>query len=280
MKINYKENGPFTGPTGMIVNTQLLGLNKLKSEIADLRQQLIDHPVYNLIGTLEHIQIFMRYHIFAVWDFMSLVKSLQKTLTCVEMPWVPVSDANIRYFINEIVLGEESDVDEHHNRISHFELYLQAMEQADCDISEIIGFIDEVKLAQEPIEKIIIGANIPEAAKAFMLNTFATIKTNEAHIIAPVFAFSREELIPGMFREIINSVKSSFPNKLDIFQYYIERHIEVDGDHHSKLASEMTVLCCKNNSNYWQNAVKSTKSALESRLALWDAIYHEVKTCK
>src|ERR1700761_1172259 len=103
---------------------------QLKAEIEPLRQQLIQHELYRNIRTIDDLNIFMEHHIFAVWDFMSLLKSLQQTLTSTNLPWMPVGDANTRYLINEIVLGEESDVDAEGNRMSHFELYLDAMQQA------------------------------------------------------------------------------------------------------------------------------------------------------
>src|SRR5579862_1762934 len=102
----------------------------LKAEIEPLRQQLIQHDLYKNINSIDDLNIFMEHHVFAVWDFMSLLKSLQQKLTCTNVPWVPVGSANARYLINEIVLGEESDVDADGNRISHFELYLRAMQQA------------------------------------------------------------------------------------------------------------------------------------------------------
>jgi hypothetical protein len=99
-------------------------IEKLKEEITPLRSQLIGHPLYAKIKTIDHLNVFMEHHVFAVWDFMSLLKSLQRNLTCVNLPWVPVGNPQTRYLINEIVLGEESDVDEQGLRTSHFELYL------------------------------------------------------------------------------------------------------------------------------------------------------------
>ena len=115
----------------MIENVRIAQLNK---EIAPLRQQLLTHSLYQNISSVADLQVFMEHHVFAVWDFMSLLKSLQQKLTCVTTPWMPVGSANTRYLINEIVAGEESDVDEHGDRTSHFELYLAAMRQAAHDV--------------------------------------------------------------------------------------------------------------------------------------------------
>lgn len=119
-------------------------LLKLKTEIEPLRNQLIQHSVYNKIKTINHLNKFMEHHVFAVWDFMSLLKTLQKNLTCVDVPWFPIGNPQTRYLINEIVLGEESDIDEQGVRTSHFELYLNAMKQTGCNLTQINDFIKNI----------------------------------------------------------------------------------------------------------------------------------------
>jgi hypothetical protein len=65
--------------------------------------------------------------VYAVWDFMSLLKALQAKLTCTTT-LVRNCNPETRYLINEIVLAEETDttIDGHHQ--SHYEMYLEAME--------------------------------------------------------------------------------------------------------------------------------------------------------
>jgi hypothetical protein len=109
----------------------------LNQKIEPLREQIIQHALYQEINNLSDLKIFMKYHVFAVWDFMSLLKSLQINLTCVETPWLPVGNADTRFLINEIVVGEESDVDQNGKRTSHFELYLTAMKQAGANTQQI-----------------------------------------------------------------------------------------------------------------------------------------------
>ncbi|HXB13851.1 MAG TPA: DUF3050 domain-containing protein [Bacteroidia bacterium] len=246
-------------------------ISKLKEEIAPLRDQLINHSVYGKIKSITHLNIFMEHHVFAVWDFMSLLKSLQRNLTCIDIPWVPVGSPQTRYLINEIVLGEESDIDEQGNRTSHFELYLNAMKQTGCNQEPIKTFIKNTN-KRIPLKESMQLANIPSAAKDFVEDTFSIINTNKAYIQAAVFTFGREDLIPGMFLHFVKELNNQAPNRASILKYYLERHIEVDGEHHSHLAYQMTEELCGNESSKWDESTDQVKKALTSRIRFWDAI--------
>lgn len=243
----------------------------LKSEIAPLRNKLVDHPVYSRIKSLEQLRVFMEHHVFAVWDFMSLLKALQRNLTCVDLPWIPVGTAETRYLINEIVLGEESDVDEAGKRTSHFELYLEAMAQAGCDRNSMNRFIELIR-SRKPLQESLQQAAVPMASIDFVSNTFEVVTSGHAHIQAAVFTFGREDLIPGMFISFVRELSHQNPGNVDILKYYLERHIEVDGDHHSQLAYRMTEELCGTDEVKWKEATVEVAKALEARIRLWDAI--------
>ncbi|RFZ85612.1 DUF3050 domain-containing protein [Mucilaginibacter terrenus] len=248
---------------------------QLQQEITPLRAQLLAHPLYSSIINLPRLQLFMQHHVFAVWDFMSLLKSLQQKLTCTAVPWMPVGNANTRYLINEIVTGEESDIDANGIRSSHFELYLKAMEQADCNTRGITSLFEQLSRNADVFEAI-NNAEVPPVAAEFMTHTFQVINTGQSHVEAAVFTFGREDLIPGMFIEMVKGLNNQLPGKVDILLYYLERHIEVDGDHHSHLAYEMTAELCGNDEQKWQEATLAVKHALQARLALWNGIQAEI----
>jgi len=252
-----------------------LHLQRLESAISTTRQKLVNHPVYANIKDLDGLRYFMENHVYAVWDFMSLLKALQINLTCVSLPWVPVGNAATRYLINEIVAGEESDVDEAGVRTSHFELYIKAMDQAEANTEPILGLIKALQTGST-IKYALEDMDIPKTAKKFMDFTFDTIAAGKPHLMAAVFTFGREDLIPDMFISLIKELKVQFPDKVDIFQYYIERHIEVDGGHHAALAHQMTIELCGDDESKWQEATEAVKQALEVRIALWDAINQQI----
>ena len=247
----------------------------LKQEIEPTRQQLISHPLYKSITTLGDLHLFMEQHVFAVWDFMSLLKALQQNLTCTTTPWMPVGTANTRYLINEIVTGEESDTDEQGNRTSHFELYLRAMQQAGspaADVHELFRVLNDGK----HIDEALLIADIPVSARNFMQHTFDVIAGNQPHIQAAVFTFGREDLIPDIFISMVKEIAANFPGKVDLLVYYLERHIEVDGDHHSQLAYQMTADLCGDDDTKWQEATIAVKEALQARINLWDGILEAI----
>src|SRR6202041_3773808 len=95
--------------------------------LSNLRSQLLDHPVYAEVASVEDLRRFMEDHVFAVWDFMSLLKRLQQDLTCKRVPWFPADNARAARLINDIVIGKETDVDPDGSYVSHLELYLRAM---------------------------------------------------------------------------------------------------------------------------------------------------------
>ena len=250
-------------------------IERIQQTIEPLRQQIINHKVYSVIEDVEDLQLFMHYHVYAVWDFMSLLKALQNNLTCTSVPWFPKGSADTRYLINEIVIGEESDVDSEGNRKSHYELYLDAMQQAGADTAAIGKFMTSLQTSGD-LQASFSVANTPEAAREFVNYTFEVINSNKDFVQAAIFTFGREDLIPGMFISIVSDMHRAFPDSVATFKYYLERHIEVDGDHHSQLALQMTANLCGDNEHNWQEAEAAVVQCLQKRLALWDGVYQEI----
>ncbi|MHA8072071.1 DUF3050 domain-containing protein [Aquirufa ecclesiirivi] len=248
-------------------------LLRLTSELEGERNKLLSHPIYAKINDLAGLQKFTQIHVFAVWDFMSLLKSLQIGLTSVQLPWIPVGSADTRYLINEIVLGEESDVDEQGNRISHFELYQKAMIQMGASTEAIDLLIKKVREGTK-IQDAIREIGLHPHVQSFLEYTFDIALHAPIHVKAGVFTFGREDLIPSMFHQLLERLYTEVPEQVSTFRYYIERHIEVDGDHHSHLAMDMVNQLCGNDENKWEEVLQASKKALEMRYLLWDAYFY------
>jgi hypothetical protein len=173
-------------------------------------------------------------------------------------------------------VGEESDVDQNGVRMSHFELYISAMEQSGADTAVIKNFIRHI-LEKKSIIQSSTEAGLNEAAMNFMNNTFEVIRSKPTYVQAAVFTFGREDLIPDMFLGLIHELNKTLSGRLGILEYYIERHIEVDGGHHSHLAYQMTSELCGNDESKWQEATEAAKGSLLARLELWDSVLRQTR---
>jgi hypothetical protein len=250
-------------------------INALQDSLNPTRNKLISHPLYHALDTKEKITLFMENHVFAVWDFMSLIKALQKNLTCTSVPWTPNQNNFSGKLVNEIVLAEESDIDMNNNPKSHFELYLESMENLGANTNLIKKFIKEINSSQSYYESV-KKFNIPSVVKEFMDFTFDIIKTNKNHVIASVFTFGREDLIPDMFIEIVKKLSSEKNIKTDLLIYYLERHIELDADEHGPMALKMINNLCGSDPIKWKEATIASEKALKMRIKLWDYVLNEV----
>ncbi|MDA9627367.1 DUF3050 domain-containing protein [Flavobacteriaceae bacterium] len=254
-----------------------MNIEHIQKEIESLRQELKSHRLYEQLETIEDIKIFTQDHVFAVWDFMSLLKALQIELTCVSIPWVPRKKGKLTQFINEIALAEESDVDLSGESKSHFEMYLDAMGRMGSDTQKIEIFMSKIT-QNMPVSEALDFAEVPDAVKSFVKVTFDTIYSNDAHKIASAFTFGREDLIPDMFIEIIQQTheQASFKD----FLYYLNRHVELDGDSHGPLSLEMIVELCGDDQQKWSEVLATAKASLEVRISLWDYIADTISNHK
>jgi hypothetical protein len=248
-------------------------IEKIKKMIEPLRQEIINHKVYAAMKDIEDLKVFMQFHVYAVWDFMSLLKTLQNNLTCTSVPWFPKGTADTRFLINEIVVGEESDIDPNGLRKSHFDL--DAMKQCGADSSQIEQFIAVLKNTGD-FQTAFEASETPKEARDFVDFTFKIIGSNKDYLQSAIFTFGREDLIPGMFISIVNDIHKNFPDSISIFKYYLERHIEVDGDHHSHLSLQMTSNLCGSKEQYWKEAEQATIESLQKRIDLWDGAYRQI----
>lgn len=252
-----------------------MNIATLQESTEALRHRLLNHEVYGHLGLPVAIQRFMELHVYAVWDFMSLLKALQQHLTCVTTPWVPPADPIAARMINQIVVGEESDLDTEGQPSSHYDLYLQAMDQVGANTSVILSFVDRLRSGHD-LETAMSEAGVPAAACEFMRVTFQIIESGELPQIASAFTIGRENLIPGIFRGIISGLDEHGTIHTDRFLYYLDRHIGLDEDEHGPLAFKILERLCGDSPTRWSQAENAALKTLEARIHLWNAISQEI----
>jgi hypothetical protein len=255
----------------------------------DARDRLVSHPVYRLVNGPEPLRRFMESHVFAVWDFQSLLKALQQRLTCTAVPWLPTADPEARRLVNEIVLDEESDAlpadqaaelgltgpDGPLTSASHFELYLAGMRQAGADTGPIDRLIAGLR-AGMPLEAALAACDGPPAALEFVRQTFRVIESGEAHRLAAAFTYGREDVIPDMFRHVVEALAAERPDTWGRFRFYLERHIAHDDEKHAPICRRIVARLCGDDPAKWAEAAATAHACIEARIALWDAIAAEL----
>ena len=245
-----------------------------KTELPQFRVQLLEHPLYGAVQTVENLRLFMREHVFAVWDFMSLLKRLQQVVTCCQVPWLPSSDPSLARFINEIVLGEESDEDGQGGYSSHFELYLAAMDEIGADGRPIREFISRLRKSV-PVSQALDEVDILTTTKEFVRSTLFLTHHGQPHEVAAAFFHGREDVIPDMFSRLVVSL----PNegvRVERLVHYLQRHIELDANDHGPLAAKLVKTLCHGQRQREQEAEIAAIGAIQQRMALWDGIFSKI----
>jgi len=254
-----------------------VNIDYIQDKINDQREKLLKHKLYSNIETIKDLQVFTENHIYAVWDFMSLLKALQIKLTCTKTPWIPNSNSQTAYLINEIVLAEETDINQAGERKSHYELYLDAMIDIGARTEKPVKIINEIANSED-IFNTIDNINIHPNIREFLNFTFSVIKEGKPHEIAAIFTFGRENLIPNMFNEILREFeKNVTQGDISKLIYYFERHIELDEDEHGPMALEMVSMLAENDPKKWNEIESISVQALEKRILLWDAINEQIE---
>ena len=243
-------------------------------DLGDARERLVDHRLYALVDSPDRLRRFMEHHVFAVWDFQSLLKAMQQRLTCTSVPWLPTADPEARRLVNEIVLDEESDELPDGGYASHFELYLQSMEAAAADTGPIRRLLSLLSRGV-PFAEALAGCGAPPAAGAFVQRSFEVIGSGSTHRIVAAFTYGREDVIPDMFRRLVAAFADADPAAWGRFRFYLDRHIAHDDEKHAPVCRRIVARLCGDDATAWAEASTTARHCLEARVALWDAIATE-----
>jgi len=249
---------------------------------SDLVARLLGHPLYAAVNDERSLRLFLRTHVFCVWDFQCLLKALQRALTCVEVPWLPTADPAARRLINEIVLDEESDLAPGGGHLSHFELYRLAMADARADAGPIDGFLAEVRRgmqgadAEAVLSAALARRDLPAGVAMFTCESLRVARHGSLVEVAATFTWGREDVIPEMFGRLAGALAQRDPAAWGRFRYYLERHIERDRDNHRPAAHALMERLCGNDAAAWAAAERAARTALAARLALWDAVLAQI----
>ena len=248
--------------------------------VEDLKRELNAHPVYAAVADLADLKVFMSHHIYAVWDFMSLIKYLQRTVAPTTTPWMPQSDPAVVYFINQLVLEEESDrieTDAGTQYTSHYALYLRAMTEVGADAEAPERFLAKVR--SDGLDAALYADTTPLPARYFSETTFCFIREDKPHAAAAALAVGRERIIPDMFRRLLaaNGVDAA---QAPIFHQYLNRHIHLDEDFHGPLSMRLLDSLCGDDPTRLEEAATAAEEAICARIRFWDGVLEAIRAAR
>jgi hypothetical protein len=192
-----------------------LDSDTLAKRVDELGAQVCDHRVFDSLTSIRAVRVFMEHHVWAVWDFMSLLKSIQAEVAPVSLPWKPPADPESARLINEIVVSDEGDEGPDGRPISHFQAYVQAMKAAGAATFPIEHFTSILDTGV-PLAVAIAESQAPTAARAFVATTFAVTR-EPLHCRVAAFTLGREEVINSDPYEDgwMTVIEMSDPSELD-----------------------------------------------------------------
>ncbi|NJR69676.1 MAG: DUF3050 domain-containing protein [Synechococcales cyanobacterium CRU_2_2] len=251
---------------------------KFLTQVRPHQQVLLKHPVYEQLTALSALRIFMQMHVFAVWDNMTLLKSLQQRLTCVTTPWVPPSDPIAARLINEIILDEETESFGDGEYLSHMQFYVMAMADLGAQTQPIEQLMDLLQSGTS-LETALSHMEIAPSATNFVLTTWQICQGSTAGIAA-AFLSGREEISPPMFAHLLKQldrmerspISSENAWRSDRFRNYCQHHVGLDEAQHIPIAKKLLCQICRQDPEAWKRATTAAIATLAARKQLWDGI--------
>jgi hypothetical protein len=232
------------------------------------RERLLLHSIYRAVDTPEKLRTFMEDHVYAVWDFMSIAKRLQRDLTCTSLPWVPPEDASLARFVNDVIRSEESDEGPDGVPASHLEIYLSAMREVGADTQPFLRFLSALKAGSTP-EQAMKAQRVPKHVREFVLRTLDVALNGPTIDVVAEFLYGREDILPEMFERILARWENS-DLEMPTFKFYLQRHIGVGAGNHGPAARRMLDRLAGDSEDLWEKAARAAQSAIEARISLWD----------
>src|SRR5215471_3923945 len=254
---------------------------QVRDHLATLRAELLNHTIYAEVASVEDLRRFMEDHVFAVWDFMSLLKRLQQDLTCTRVPWFPADNARAARLINDIVIGEETDVGPNGSYVSHLDLYLRAMADVGASTRQFETFRSLARVGTS-VEGGMVRTGVPPHVRAFVAHTMTLAQSGSTEEVVAAFFYGREDVIPEMFSRLQRTLPGIKHDKdrLRHFIYYIERHIELDGDSHGPMGRELLDNLVADSSQRNERALRAACNSIQARIDLWNGTLSSLRAAR
>ena len=188
------------------------------------------------------------------------------------LPWAQDYDDGSNCSDDNSGLCEESDEIDNIGYISHFEIYLLAMDKINADVSQI-NFLTKRLKSEEYDKNLINELSIYDEVKDFIKFDLDIALSGNLPKIVGSFTLGREKVIPNMFSYILACIE--YNNSTKNLLTYLKRHINIDGDRHGPLSIKLLDTICDSDEAY-ELAYNSGITSLQLRLKVWDRIASEL----
>lgn len=244
---------------------------RIEAQLEPLQQEIANHPLIGCLTTLPAVQGFMEHHVFAVWDFVCLLKTLYARIGCVTVPWLPPQNAQSVHFLLRILIDEESDqLPNRTEPLCHFDLYREAMTESGANTQPIQQFLSHLQHGHS-LEQALQNPQIPKPAQAFVCSTWAFFE-QPTPALAAAFVFGREAMVPQLFVPLLQHIRNHQIPRCNTFSDYLTRHIAIDSQDHYPQALQMLSVLCGSSDQRWESVQQAAKQALTHRLEFLNGI--------
>ena len=133
--------------------------------------------------------------------------------------------------------------------------------------------------AGDPVEVALTRVGVARHVRAFVTNTMTLATTGTTEEVLAAFFYGREDIIPEMFRRLLKTLYGANYENHDIRHliYYIDRHIELDGDSHGPKGKELLEDMLKNSPDKAKRAMRTACRSIEARIAFWNGTLSKLR---
>ena len=130
-----------------------------------------------------------------------------------------------------------------------------------------------------PVEVALRLTGAPAHVQVFVAHTMTLANSGTTEEVLAAFFYGREDVIPEMFRRLLNTLYSAKHDsaRLRHLIYYIDRHIELDGDSHGPKGRELLEDLLADSPHMGAQAMRAACGSIKARIELWDGTLSKLR---
>ena len=257
---------------------KFLSYYQFQNSIAPFNSKLINHKIYGQISDMRKTKIFMESHVFSVWEYLTMLKALQRELATRDISFLHENVPDLPYLINQIVLNEEIEEEsrgEYLSAMGLYQLYINSMDEIGADSNPIKYFVDCIKVNKNwnntIRDTITRFDNIPIQTYEYLNYNLKMIELSEIHELAGIFFFGREDINSKFILLIKSNIEHE--KSLSNLKNIIKRHVDDDSKNKNPILGEyINNILCKDDDKKWKKVEISVIEAIKKRIELWDGM--------